>query len=224
MSEHNSKCQEAKVYHPIALKLQDRQIVIIGGGREAERKVKSLLPYKAKLKVISPKVTKAIAALAEEGKLILERRRYRYGDLARAFIVIACAPGVSEEVHREAQERNILFNALDRLELCDFISVATFSRGALQVAIHTSGQSAALSRRIKERLEDEIGEEHAKLVSLLNQLRPTIKEMISTPEERRRFWLSVVNDKLLQRIKSGFSSEELKKEILKRAEGFYGED
>lgn len=204
-------------YFPLALRLQDRKTVIIGGGREAERKIQSLLPCGPQLKVISPEATEEIAGLAAQGRLTWEKRCYKDGDLEGAFMVIVCAPQVGPQVKQEADQKGVLINVLDQVELCDFIAMATFSRGALQVAVHTSGHSAALSRRIRERLQGEFGPEYAELTELLGVLRPQVKEIIADPAERRRFWLEAITVELLQKIEEGFRLEELKEEILRRA-------
>ncbi|MFQ5795332.1 MAG: bifunctional precorrin-2 dehydrogenase/sirohydrochlorin ferrochelatase [Candidatus Bipolaricaulia bacterium] len=207
-------------YYPVALKLKDREVVIVGGNEEATRKLHSLLPCEPRLTVISPQVTGAIAQLAKAGKLRLIKRTYRHGDLDGAFMAIVCTPAVSQALRAEAVERKVLINVLDQAELRDYINVAMFSRDGLQIGIHTSGKSAALSRRIRERLERQLGEEYAALTQLLGEMRLIVKGMIRTPERRRSFWLGAVNAELLEKVENGLSMEALREEILRKAKGY----
>lgn len=210
------------VYFPVALKLRDRKVVFIGGGEEARRKIKAMAPCGARLVVVSPDPGPAIRKLAEAGRVTLVDRPYRCGDLEGALLAVCCQAEVSEAVHAEAVRRGVLLNAVDQPELCDVIAMANFSRDGLQVGVHSSGKSAALARRVRERFEAELGPTYAELTNLLGRLRPIVHGMIPTAEGRRRFWLELVDAELLDRVGTTLSMEDLKREILARAEAFGG--
>lgn len=76
-------------YYPVFLDLQGKRCVVFGGGVVAEGKVAKLLDASANVKVISPKVTAAIQASAQEGSLEWQAREYQPGDLAGAVLGIA---------------------------------------------------------------------------------------------------------------------------------------
>ena len=57
------------VYYPINLNLNGRKVVVIGGGRIAERKITGLIEAMAVVTVISPKLTPELMKYAEEGKI-----------------------------------------------------------------------------------------------------------------------------------------------------------
>lgn len=86
------------------LRLQDRRVVVVGGGAVSTRRVPRLLDAGAKLTLISPEVTPELAALAADGRLSWERRGFAPGDLDGAWYVLAQTndPAVNAAVAEEA--------------------------------------------------------------------------------------------------------------------------
>ena len=167
--------------------LGGRRAVVIGGGELAERKVRALAECGAAVVVISPEITAGLAELGRAGAIEIERRRYRRGDLAEAWLVV-CACGereAAEAVAAEARERRVFCNVADEPGRCSFHVPAVVAREGLQVAISTGGASPALARRIKEKLEGEFGAWYGRLVRGLEELREHVKAKHPRDEERR---------------------------------------
>lgn len=208
------------MYLPVALHLRDRNVVIIGGDEEAARKAEQVLACGARLTVVSPDATARIRELATGARLRWLQRTYEEGDLDGAMVAICCDPVVAPAVRNEATRRGVMLNVLDKTELCDFIALATFSRDGLQFGVHSSGKSAALTRRIRERLQRQFGDVYTELTTALGEVRPVVREIIETPQQRRTFWLDVITEEFLDRIERGFSPQRLKEEIHERAVAF----
>ncbi len=177
---------QTKAYYPVFLNLEGKFCVVIGGGRVAERKIKSLLECGAKVKVISPDITPGIEKLHEEAKILLEKRPYQRGDLEGAWLVIAATsdPEVQKEVFEEAEFRKIFCNVVDVPEKCSFIVPSVVRRGELCLAISTSGASPALARRIRERLEREFDSSWEAHVKLMKHIRKEVLSSGLSPKER----------------------------------------
>lgn len=175
-------------FFPVFLNLKDKLCIVIGGGRVAERKIENLLTVQAKIKVISPEVTLKLKKLAEEGKIEWERRGYKKGDLDSAWLVIAATdnPEIQKEIFKEAEEKRIFCNVVDVPELCSFIVPSTIRRGLLTIAISTSGVSPAVARRLRETLEEIIGEEYVLYLKLMKDLRKQILNLNLSPEEKEK--------------------------------------
>src|SRR5439155_135488 len=88
--------------------LASRRCLVVGGGVIAERRIESLLAAAADVTVISPQVTLALAKLATEGRIDVERRAYREGDLARFDLVLVATDrgGVNAAVARAGAPRS----------------------------------------------------------------------------------------------------------------------
>jgi len=171
------KQSKPPVYYPILLNIQGKRCVVIGGGKVALRKVKMLLDCGANIMVISPKPHPDMVKLSKKKALRLTQRNYETQDLRKAAVVIACTDvkEVNRKVADDAKKARVLVNVADDAEPSDFTLPSFFRRGNLLVAVSTSGVSPALARRIRTKLEKDFGEEYASLLSLIGEVRSTLK-------------------------------------------------
>ena len=164
-------------YYPVFLEMKDRPCVVVGGGAVAERKVQGLLTAGARVTVVSPELTPALAALKAEGRLQHVARTYREGDLEGYEVaVVATDDGsVNAGVAREGRKRRVWVNAVDDPPNCDFILPSVIRRGELVIAVSTGGASPALARRLREELEAFLEEDNAPLAELLQDVRQELR-------------------------------------------------
>lgn len=164
-------------YYPVLLDVTGRRCVMIGGGVIAERRVDALATAGAHVIVTSPRLTRALAALAAEGRIEHEPRAYREGDLAGADLAFVAtdAGEVNAAVAREARERQIWVNAADDPARCTFILPALVRRGDLTVAVATGGSSPALARAIREELEAYLTDDYATLAAIAAEARKEVR-------------------------------------------------
>jgi siroheme synthase-like protein len=165
-------------YYPIFLNLRGKKCVVVGGGRVALRKVTTLLDCGADITVISPKPLAEISKLFKNKAIRLVRRNYKQGDLRGAALSIAAThvDEINRKVAEESKKNGTLVNVVDNAELSDFIVSSSFRRGDLSVAVSTSGVSPALAKKIRAKLEKNIGMEYAYLLSLIGETRSEIKK------------------------------------------------
>ena len=178
--------------------------MVVGGGQVAFRKVRMLLDCGASVTVISPVLHPDLSELADKKSIQVIRRNFRLGDLKGAFIVIAAtdAKETNRRVAKEAGRVGALVNVVDDPEPSDFIVPSVVRRGDLTIAISTGGMSPALARKIRTRLEDSFGEEYALLVSLVEEVRSTLRRKgIRVNAER---WQNALDlDFLAQLLRTG---------------------
>ncbi len=191
--------------YPVFLNdLHQRRCVVFGGNHEAERKVQRLLDCGADVTVVDPTATETLARWASEGRLRWTRRRYRPGDLKGVFLAIVAEtnPPRTAPIWREAQEENVLLNAMDDVPHCSFVAGSVVRRGPLVISISTSGCAPALSVRIREKLETLFGPEYGSLLELLGGLRDEMVARFPDFNERRRRWYDLVDSDLLDLLKA----------------------
>jgi siroheme synthase-like protein len=159
--------------YPVALELSGRRCVVTGGGREAEGKARALLEADADVVVIAPRLSDGLGDLRRRGELTHIPRRYRPGDLAGAFLVIAADSDRATRagVFAEAEAERVLCNAVDDVEHCHFAVPSIVRRGELLLAISTGGRAPALAKRIRRRLTDQFGWQWEALVEVLGEVR-----------------------------------------------------
>lgn len=191
-------------YYPVFLNIRDRRCVVCGGGVVALRKVQGLLEHGAGVEVVSPSFCEELLALAETADIELHRREYREGDLDGAFVVIAATDdsGTNLRVADEARRRGCLVNVVDDAANSDFIMPSSLRRGDITIAVSTSGRSPALARKLRARLEAELGSEYAELVRLVGEVREDVKkEGVKVSED---IWQEALDlELLLALIKDG---------------------
>lgn len=172
---------------PIFLKLQGRLVIVIGGGKIAEDKIRGLFSAGAQVRVISPAITPAIAKWVRNREADWLPKKFAPSDLAGAHLVIAAtsAPGVNEAVFREAETCGILCNAVDDIEHCHFYYGSIVQRGDLQIAISTNGKSPALAQRLRKELEAQFGPEFEEWLEWLGAAREFLRESSNDPESAK---------------------------------------
>jgi precorrin-2 dehydrogenase/sirohydrochlorin ferrochelatase len=172
---------------PLFLKLEGRRCLVIGAGKIAESKIRSLLDSNADVHVVAPHATEAIQALVRTESVMWDRHEFSPADLEGAFLVIAATASaqVNEAVFEEAQRRGVLCNAVDDPEHCDFYYGAVVRRGDLQIAISTAGHSPALAQRLRLQLEAQFGPEYETWLDRLGKDREQLFRSNIDPEERK---------------------------------------
>jgi len=184
-------------YYPVFIELQDRRCLVIGGGREAQRKVEGLLAAGGRVDIISPKLTRDLQRMLAEGKIeSLEQREYREGDVeGYEIVMVATNDGkVNAEVSAEGKRRRVWVNAADDTENCDFILPAVIRRGNITLAASTSGTSPALARRLREELEAYLTEDMPALADLLGEVRNDLRSRGIAPNAE--VWQDAIDEDL----------------------------
>jgi len=194
----------ATAYYPVSLNIRGRKCVVIGGGEVALRKVKVLLEHGAKVKVISPELCPELAQLAGSRKISVRSHAYETGGLAGAFLAVVATDDdeVNQQVAKEARNKSVLINVVDNVDNSDFIVPSFLRRDGLTIAVSTSGQSPALARKIRTRLEKEFTDQYGTLTRLIGEVRSEIKrEGIKINNDRWQESLDI--DLLLKLLKKG---------------------
>jgi uroporphyrin-III C-methyltransferase/precorrin-2 dehydrogenase/sirohydrochlorin ferrochelatase len=172
---------------PIFLNLERRRCLLVGAGNVALEKIGSLLKAGLNLRVVAPLAHPGVSSLAEEGKLEWLERPFEPSDLDGNFIVITAtdSPEVNAQVYREAVQRSILCNSVDDIPNCDFFFGAQVSRGDLQIAISTAGESPALAQRLRREIDEQLPADLGPWLSRLGTLRRGVLSTHPRGEERR---------------------------------------
>lgn len=160
--------------YPVALVLDGRPCLVVGGGRVALRKTEGLLAAGGRVTVVAPEVDEAIRALPVE----VELRRYAPGEAVRYWLVVTATgrPEVDRAVFADSDGAGVLVNAADDIPGCSFILPAVARHGPVSVAVSTDGTSPALAGWLRDRVAAVVGPEAATLASLLGQAREALRD------------------------------------------------
>src|ERR1035437_7269165 len=172
---------------PIFLKLDGRRCLLVGAGTVAFDKIGSLLKTGLTLRVVAPEARPEVSELASEGRLEWIQRPFELSDLEGNYLVIAATdvPEVNAAVYRGAVDRGILCNSVDDIPNCDFFFGSVVSRGELQIAISTAGESPAVAQRLRRELDAQLPDDLGPWLHHLGQLRREVLATHPRTEERK---------------------------------------
>jgi len=190
-------------YYPIFLDLDNKKVIIVGGGEVAERKVKVLLRYGCKIYIISPHLTPHLRQLVAKGRIhhISYELLDRSMDNAVMVITATGDPDVNLQIASQAKGHGLLVNIVDQPAECNFIMPSIVKRGDLQIAISTAGKSPAMAKKIRREIEALFGSEYGPLIELLGLLRIRLLSQGQSSSKNKAIFQKLADSNLLQLIK-----------------------
>jgi siroheme synthase-like protein len=187
---------------PAFLKLTNRRVLVVGGGSIAAQKIPGLLEAGAQVHIVSPKLSAQLSDRVRNQKITWSPKSFDSDDLNGAFLVIAATSlrDLNAQVYREADQRNILCNAVDDIDHCHFYYGSIVQRGDLQIAISTNGKSPALAQRLRKELEQQFGPEYQHWLEWLGAARETLRAQSHDPEATKRSLHALASRPMFERF------------------------
>lgn len=189
-------------YYPIFLDLNHQNIVVVGGGEVAERKIKNLLTYGCTIYISSPHLTPHLQQLVATKKI--HHIPYESLDtlMDDTFMVIAATDDaqVNSKIASQAKKHGLLINTVDQPRDCNFIMPSIVKRGNLQIAISTAGRSPALAKKIRKNLEGSFPPEYDLFVELLGVIRTKLLSQNQPSSKNKIIFQQLVDSNLLEMI------------------------
>ncbi len=150
---------------PISINVDNKKIVLIGGGRIAFHKIGFLKPFATNISVIALEVLDEIKAMGYEYK----EKPYDKSDLEGAFLVYACTNIIelNRQVKADAQSLGILTNVVDNPKLCDFVSPAIYKHDNIAVAVSSNAQNVYKAIEVRNKIKEIL--EHDPAIFNINQ-------------------------------------------------------
>jgi precorrin-2 dehydrogenase/sirohydrochlorin ferrochelatase len=160
--------------YPLFLDIENRDVLVIGGGEVAERKVKGLLAAGARVTVVAPELSRELEQLSDARTVTAQKRFYSPGEVKDFFIAVAATSSAetNHRVYLDARKHGVLVNVVDGVKPGSFVVPAAIKRGLLHIAVSTSGKIPYLTRKFKEFFE--------------RKLYAGIEEELEDIEEERR--------------------------------------
>ncbi len=198
----------------INLNLENKKIIVIGGGREAEKRIKSLLNEKCEIIVISDSINESISKLVKTNQVKLKKQKIEnikfISELKPSLIITTTNDKkINQKIINYAKKKKIIVYSSDNPEDSDFSNAAIIDfEKMIQIAIFTGGQSPVMSKKIKSKAENVlkkvISKEDIIQIKIQKMSRKLAKEIIPTQLERKECLKSIMNDNHIdQLIKDG---------------------
>lgn len=160
---------------PMFVDLKDQNILVIGAGEVALRKIEQLIKFSPKLTVIAPTIHNEIRAM--NYPMVIHERGYELDDMQGRFLVIGALDDLveQEKIYRCCREAKIPVNCVDSPALCSFIFPALIVEGDLCVGINTAGRAPAVSSALRKYLSGLIPSGIGELIDQVDQIRKNEK-------------------------------------------------
>ena len=194
---------------PVFMRVKDRTVVIVGGGEEALAKARLIAQCDTAIRIVAAAPVPALAAFAAERGAELLRAPYEAAQIDGAVLVFAAtgAEALDARVIADARARNIPANAVDRPQLCDFLTPAIVNRAPVTVAIGTEGAGPVLAQIIRARIDRMLSPALGPLARLAAGLRDTVENLVPRGSARRRFWTDFFDGEPARLMEIGHISE-----------------
>jgi uroporphyrin-III C-methyltransferase / precorrin-2 dehydrogenase / sirohydrochlorin ferrochelatase len=184
--------------YPLFADLNNRTVLVIGGGIVAARKIAALRKSGARVRVGAPQINGEIQALAGRGEITWIRGVFDAAWLDDVWIVVA-ATDVAEanaRIAAEATRRRVLVNVVDDATLSTFHVPAIVDRSPLLIAISSGGAAPMLARAVREKLETLLDAALGPLTALLARHRAAIRAARPRLSARRRFYTDLIDGRV----------------------------
>ena len=136
--------------YPVMINIREKKVVVVGGGKVAARKIKTLLAEQAAVTVVSP----TLHADIPQAEIQWLARPYQTDDLEGAKLVFACTDQaeVNRQIMEDAAPSQLVNNTGDKT-FSDFYNVAIARKKDVSVMISTNGLSPSRSKEIRKKIE-----------------------------------------------------------------------
>ncbi|PGA26635.1 precorrin-2 dehydrogenase [Bacillus thuringiensis] len=171
--------------YPLTVRVNEKRVVVIGGGKVAGFKIIPLLKQGADIVVISPELDANLVKLVEKKKIRWYQREYEKSDIKSAFLVVAASSDsiLNEQVAEDAAE-NQLVNVITNPESGNVHFPAAIHRGLLNIAVSTGGASPKLAKKIRDEIANKYDETYESYLDFLYEVRVKLKDLQLEKRER----------------------------------------
>ncbi len=186
-------------YFPAFLKMDDRQILLVGGGKIAQEKLEKLLQFTEHIKIIATEISQPMQTLIEHHAFAYEKRAFQEQDLVGVDLVIVAVDDLDLQasIYHQTRSTHILCNAVDNTDYCDFIFGSFIKEGDLTIAISTSGSSPAFAKHFRRYLQQRLPTNINDFLKEMKKLRSTLpkgKERMALLEEKAQAFIQSFKD------------------------------
>lgn len=180
------------MYLPVMLNLEEKKIVVIGGGLVALEKIRKLVDFGGAVEAVSLAFLPSL--LEMDYKVQCRIGPYHKDHIKDAFLVISATndPIINKQVYEDCRTLHILCNVVDQPDLCDVIFTSALKRGQLIFSVSTSGQSPILGQKIISKLAEEYDESWEEKIELLGAIRTVLKQKERDSVKRNKMLRAII--------------------------------
>lgn len=179
---------QTRRFFPLFLDIAGEPVLVVGGGDVAARKIRLLIRFGARVRVVARQLNEELVGLAAEGAI--EHPAPDYAPVLLQGCRLAIAATDDRELNRrvaaDAEALGLPCNVVDDLDASRFITPSVVERPPITVAISTAGAAPVLARRLRERVETLLPAAYGEVAAFMERHRERVKSL--PHESRRQLW------------------------------------
>ncbi|MCD7762027.1 MAG: bifunctional precorrin-2 dehydrogenase/sirohydrochlorin ferrochelatase [Lachnospiraceae bacterium] len=143
------------MYFPLFIDLSEKEILVIGAGHIASRRVRSLCGFAGRITVVAPQISDDFFVPDTDTKINTVTRCFTESDLEGKDLVLAATDDreLNRHIFELCRARCIPVNVCSDSELCDFQFPSIVENGAVVIGINASGRDHHLVKETRKRVE-----------------------------------------------------------------------
>ena len=208
----------------VNLNLKGKKVLVVGGGNESLKRIKSLMKQDCKILVISDTINKSIRNLVKKKKIEFKKQKIENSNFLikeKPSIVITTTNNkeLNQKIIHKAKKSKIIAYSSDNPESSDFSNPALIDfDNVIQIAIFTGGKSPGMSKKIKEQVEKAckktITKENISQIKIQQIARTLAKKKIDTQIQRKAFLNSIMEDDEIKQLIKDRQTKKAEKHII----------
>ena len=214
----------------VDLNLQNKTVVVVGGGNEAQKRINSLLNQECKIIVISNDVIPQITKLSKSKKIILKKQKItdvKFISKLKPDIIITTTDDkkINQKIISSAKKSKIIVYSSDNPDESDFSNPAIIDfEKIVQIAIFTGGKSPAMSKKLKTKSEKIfkkiITKQDIAQIKIQKIARELAKKSIQTQIQRKEYLRSIMSDKKIKQLIDDGQVKKAEKQAIRMLENW----
>ena len=127
--------------YPLALRLEGRRVLVVGGGAVATRRMPALISSGARIEIVAPLLSPALRGYVDSGQVTWSARRFQPADVDGAWLVQVAIddPAAAAEVSAAAEARRVFCVRADDRDAATAWTPAVTRHGPVTVAVTDGG-------------------------------------------------------------------------------------
>ncbi|MGY0411816.1 NAD(P)-binding protein [Staphylococcus sp. mip270_02] len=168
--------------------ISQKQIVVVGGGKVAERRVSTLVHYATDIHIISPTISEHLRHMVKQDGVQWHAKSFEAKDIKQASLIIAATN--NSEVNQQilaSKPPHAFINMTSIAKEGDIVFPSILRRGKLTLSISTNGASPKLTAQILSEFKERFDDSYGDYVDFLYECRQKIKQTQLSMSQKEDF-------------------------------------
>ena len=148
------------MWFPLFVNLENKKVLVIGGGKIAYKKITKILEYSANVTIVAEKIEEEKLLQLENVKIVdnkrIENDKDIIGELVKDYFLVIAATNdekLNENIAKICDSRGILINNISSKTEMNAMFGGIVKNDEFQIAVSTGGKNCRRSRAMKSEIQ-----------------------------------------------------------------------